>query len=106
MNSFIADYTFIFLIAIISIVGVIALRTFTLFLVQLFLLGSMIFINTSSISGLSIAISVVQGLFSLFLIYKVIKAIDRFYILTLEKTHMKDPQHIKGSDYGSQSSFL
>lgn len=105
-TSFIGDYTLILLMAIISLVGSIALRSVTIFLAQFFLLIAIFLIDFSASSILYIPISIVQVLLSIFLIYKIIIATDRFYLLVMEKTHQKDTDITKNGDNGSQSSFL
>lgn len=103
--SFIGDYTFIFLIAIVSLVFAIALHSAAIFLGQFFLLGAILLVNLSATSVLYIPITILQIALSLFLLYKIKKAIDRNYLLVMEKTHQKEPDLIN-NNYGNQSSFL
>lgn len=99
------EHRFVFFLVIITLALAVILRTSTIFISQLALLFAFFILNAYTFPVTYYALFSVQLLLSIITIYKLIKAIDRNYILILEKTHKASPHLTKGNN-GSQKSFF
>lgn len=97
-------YSLILFLVIITLALTIILKSTKIFITQLILLLAFFFISESSSFVVGFLFIAAQIVLSLSTLYKLKKAIDRNYMLVLEKTHQARPNITKG-DNGSQRSF-
>ena len=103
--GFISDFAYIFAIAIASLILAISLRSITLFLAQSALLAALFTLSTSGIAAIFIIVTVLQLLFSIYLLYKLKLAVDWNYGIAEEKTHLKEPEITRDGYDGTRNSF-
>src|SRR5699024_10858031 len=105
LTPFAQKYSFILFLAIISLVLTIILRTSKIFLAQLLLLLSFFVFNGSTGGILSFLIITIQIILTIFLLYRLHKAIYRNYLLIEEKTHRR-PRNLTKHGAGIEKSFF
>jgi|SRR5690625_131989 len=106
VGAFIHDHLFIFIAAVLTLATLIFLHSKMGFLAQSVFIVFMMVIDQTEIQILMGSLLVLQVFLTLFVIYRLKKAIDRNYQLVLEKTHAIK-RSITENDYtGSQKSFL
>ncbi|PAV27834.1 hypothetical protein CIL05_20000 [Virgibacillus profundi] len=105
-SNFIHDFNFIFIIAILSLVGSIILRSKKVIITQLVLFISIFILDKFAENILLIPLAIIQLSFGVFILFRLKKAIDRNYLLVMEKTHQLPRNVNSNSSNGSQSSFL
>ncbi|MGM8364090.1 hypothetical protein ACLIBG_01290 [Virgibacillus sp. W0181] len=105
-GTFLHDYNLILIFAIITFAFSLFLRSATVFLVQIAVFVGMIVIDQTTLTLLYIPISIIQIFISFYLVYRIKKAIDRNYMLVMEKTHQAEPNITRNRDSGSRPSFL
>lgn len=98
-------YSFIFFLAVITLALAVMLKSVKAFITQFALLISLAFLNESMPLAIPILVSIIQLLFSGFVIYRYKKAVDRNYRLILEKTR-QIPRELTKNDPGTKHSFL
>ncbi|MBP1948004.1 hypothetical protein [Virgibacillus litoralis] len=98
------EYSLVFIIAIITTVLTIMMRSFLVTSIQVLLLLSLSVLpeSTGIIQFIFIA---AQIALSGIVVYKIYKAIDMNYRLVLEKTHQSRPNLINDESRGSRFSF-
>lgn len=102
---FAQEYVLLFVLAIITFVLCIALRSYKFFLAQLSLVIAVFLINEFMVYDLSFMLTTIQILFTVTVLYVLKKAVDYNYLLILEKTHQTPRNITKDSYNGSRSSF-
>src|SRR5690625_2662486 len=105
-GEYIINHSFMFIIALLTLASVVLLRSKGMFLLQLALLVSMVFVDWANSNVFMGILVVIQPLFTLLVIYHVKKAIDRNYQLVLEKTHTVKRQITEHNYTGGQKSFF
>ncbi len=98
------EYTLVFIMAIVTIMLTVMLRSFLVTTLQVLLLLALAFIP-QNIAAVQPAFVIAQIVLSGIVVYKIIKAIDMNYRLVLEKTHHKRPDLITDESRGSRFSF-
>ncbi|QHS23227.1 hypothetical protein GWK91_09810 [Virgibacillus sp. MSP4-1] len=97
--------TFIFVMAIQALAIAVILRAKVMFLIQFAWLGGLYIIHEAALEFLFITGSVAQILITLFLIYRIKKALDYNYLLVMEKTHQIPRNITRNRNFGMKSSF-
>lgn len=97
-------YSLILFLVIITLALTIILKSTKIFITQLILLLTFFLISESSAFIVGILFIAAQILLSLTTLYQLKKAIDRNYMLVLEKTLQARPNYTR-ADNGSQRSF-
>lgn len=105
-HIFLTDYKVILFVVLMSFALALMLKSMTAFLVQVALFVAIIIVDQTAIIALYIPMVVIQIAVALFLLYRLIVAIDRNYQLILEKTHQMHPEITKNRNSGTQRSFL
>lgn len=98
------DYTVIFIMAIVTVIFTIMLRSFLVATLQVLLILSLTILPENVVMIQSIFVAV-QAVLSGVVVYKIVKAVDMNYRLVLEKTHQKTPDLINDQQRGSRFSF-
>ncbi|MFB4167807.1 hypothetical protein ACE1TG_07480 [Virgibacillus sp. JSM 102003] len=98
------EYMVVFIMAVITTVFTIMMRSFLVTLIQVLLLLSLIVLSESA-GTIQFIFIAAQIVLSGIVIYKIIMAIDMNYRLVLEKTHQTRPDLINDESRGSRFSF-
>ncbi|GAB3805763.1 hypothetical protein [Virgibacillus kimchii] len=103
--GFVSDFAYIFAIAIASLILTITLRSVILFVAQTALLAAIMILNTSGLVAVFITITILQLLFTIYLVYKLKLAVDWYYGIVEEKTHLKEREITRDGNPGTRGSF-
>lgn len=106
MSVFIQDYYLMFMIVLLSLSILIMLRTITVTLIQIIFFGVLLWVSQMDVFWLISVLFAVQLIFTLYIMYRLKKAIDYNFQLILEKTHLSDRYYTKTDYSGSKKSFF
>lgn len=104
-STFVIAYPTIFLLAILTLGFSVILRSKGVFFIQVLLFLAMFVLGKMMIDPLFLPLSLIQILFTIFIIYRTIKAIDRSYLLVMEKTNQIERKITEDRSTGTESSF-
>lgn len=105
-NAFATAYPIVFLLAILSLGFSAILRSKRVFFIQAILFLAMFVFDKMMIDLLYLPLAIVQIVFTVFLIYRTIKAVHYDYFLIMEKTNQIERQITKDKADGTRSSFF
>src|SRR5690625_3984349 len=105
-HAFATTYPIVFLLAILSLGFSAILRSNRVFLVQALLFLAMFVLDKIVVDLLFPLLAIVQIVFTVFLIYRTIKAVYYDYFLIMEKTNQIERQITKDKADGTRSSFF
>jgi len=103
--NFAGGHSLIMTIVLVSFALAGILRSKRMLLIQLLLFGTLITVNEVAVPVLFYLFMLLQITLGLFMIYKVHRAINRNYLLVMEKTHQLPRDITSNGDNGTQSSF-
>jgi len=105
-GEYIINHKVIFILALLTLAFIILLRSSVMIIIQLSYLFCAIIIEQTQLLLVINTFILLQIILTLFIMYKMKYAIDRNYLLIMEKTHAIR-QDITKNDYtGAQKSFL